>query len=605
VAAGVLSVAAAAGGVGATPAEAATTTLTVPSAIAGERVTATGKVADAKVARTVRLQKRVSGTWRTVATGRTTSRGAFRLALTQPSGPTTYRAQASAVRRKPSSTTPSRTVRPVVQKLSVAAPASAATDTSVETTVRFSPVRAGRPFVVERKDDLGWTVVARGAQDGRGTARPRIAVGAAGDREIRVTASVHRGAVVARASTRVRVEETTGSPPATPELVSTRADGRSSAAPSHLASSDRTGRWVAFTSSASDLGVSNPEGRDAVWLRDTVRGTTSLVSRTRGGAIPDGDSTEPSISADGRFVVYSSRASDLVTDDHDGHEPDVFLFDRTTSVTSLVSRRSVRAPEDSGRSFAPSISANGRWITYSSDDLGVTGTTGLPWLQVMLHDRVDGGTALVSTGPDGPGDGVSLGSRVSDDGLVAFRSSAPRLTGRASNEVADLFLHSPGRSGLRNVTRQGNAGSSSGFDLSADGSRLVFQSQSWNLPGAGDDDDLPDVFLLEAGIIRLVSTSDQPATEHRYPSISDDGGTVTWLALHDPEDGDRTLQVRASDLRPGTERAVTTLPGGSSTVWPLDLSGDGRVSLVRTRRADLTGDDTTLVDQVVRLAVPR
>jgi hypothetical protein len=50
---------------------------------------------------------------------------------------------------------------------------------------------------------------------------------------------------------------------------------------------------------------------------------------------------------------------------------------------------------------------------------------------------------------------------------------------------------------------------------------------------------------------------------------------------------------------------VTTLPGGSSTVWPLDLSGDGRVSLVRTRRADLTGDDTTLVDQVVRLAVPR
>ncbi len=585
-------------------AHASSPTLTVPSAVHGERVTATGRV-PATASRTVRLQRLAGGTWRTIASTRSTARGTFRVALTQPSGRATYRAFAPRSGHRPTSRTTSRTVVPRAQRAAISLAATARAGTSVTADVSFTPARPGRPFVVERRDGSRWVTVARGTQTTRGTARTTIDVGDEGARTFRVTATRYRGAVPVAGSASVDVLAG-GTPPASPELVSVRPDGSAAKFPSHRAAADHSGRWIVFTSTAADLGVTNPEGHEAVWLRDTLRRTTVLVSRTPAGAVADGDSGEPSISADGRFVAYSSSAGDLVQDDHDLDE-DVFLFDRVTGSTSLVSRRTTRTSDLEGRSLAPAISPNGRYITYSSDDEGVTGHR---WMQVMRHDRVDRSTVLVSTGPAGPGvDGISLGSRVSDDGLVAFRSSSPRLTGRATAEIADIFLHAPGRSALENVTRQGNAGGSGWFDLSADGSRLVFQSQSWNLPGAHDDD-LSDVFVLErdGDQIHLLSTSQHPEAEHRYPSISDDGRTVTWLSLRDEPDGSRVLQMIAADVQLRTERPVTSVldrDPSASTVWPLDVSGDGRTAVYRTRRPDLTGDPTGIVDQVVRQAVPR
>lgn len=581
--------------------------LTVPAGIAGEVVRATGRVAEVGKPRAVQLQRRVDGTWTTIASARTSTDGTFAVLVLQPRGSQTYRATAPAVGGQPISRTPSVTVKAVAQELTLTAPRTAVAGTTVPVKAQFSPARPDRPMRIERRDGDTWMTVAEGVQGPDGTARTRVAVGAAGTHVLRLTAHPHEGAPAATTSVTIRVSAAP-EPTRPAELVSAALDGRPASMHSQLAASDRAGRWVAFTSRSSDLGVANPEGHEAVWLRDTERRTTRLVSRTRGGAVADGDSTAPAISADGRFVVYGSDAADLTTNDRDLDE-DVFLFDRTTGTTTLLSVRTHRTSRTEGRSLAPAISPNGRYVTFASDDPGVTDQD--EWMQVIRLDRETGGTALVSAGPDGPGTGgVSLVSKVADTGLVAFQSSSPRLTGRGTSQVADVFLHAPGQSALENVTRAGNAGGSGWFDLSADGSRLVFQSQSWNLPGAQDDDDLPDVFLLEreGRIVRLLSTSDHPDAEHRYPSISDDGRTVTWLSVRDESDGARVLQLVAADVVTGVERAVTSVLAddpSASTVWPLDLAGDGSAALVRTRRPDLTGATTALYDQVVRVPVPR
>lgn len=589
------------------PAAAADTTpsLSVPAGIAGETVTATGQVADVGRSRAVQLQRRVDGTWTTIQTARTTTQGSFTVPVVQQPTSQAYRVSAPAVGAEPVSRTPTTTVTALRQTGKVTFPASVVAHTSVSVRVAFSPARPGRPIRIERLDDGTWMTVAEGVQGADGTARARIAVGAAGSRTVRITTHPHEGAEAFSTTATVTVAP---APLPPPELISVGTDGLAARMDSQQASSDRTGRWVAFTSHSSDLGVTNPEGHEAVWLRDTVKHTTRLVSRTRTGAVADGDSTSPAISADGRFVVYASDARDLTSTDRDLDE-DVFLFDRTTGRNTLLSVRTHQAGDRRGRALLPAISANGRFVTYASDDPGVTGQDA--WMQVMRLDRENGGTVLVSTGPDGPGTGgVSLASRVADTGLVAFQSSSPRLTGRGTSQVPDVLLHAPGQSALENVTRAGNVGGSGWFDLTPDGSRLVFQSASWNLPGAQDDDDLPDVFVREreGGILRLLSTSDHPEAEHRYPSISDDGRTVTWLSVRDEADGSRVLQLVAGDLSTGVERPVTsvlTSDPSASTVWPLDLSGDGTTALVRTRRPDLTGATTSLYDQVVRVAVPR
>src|SRR3990172_651309 len=125
------------------------------------------------------------------------------------------------------------------------------------------------------------------------------------------------------------------------------------------------GRFVAFESWATNLVLGDGDTysfRD-VFLRDRLSGATERVSVSIEGDEPNAESLGPAISADGRFVAFSSSASNLVPGDF-GY-PDIFVRDRQTGVTTMVSVDSA-GNKAGGHSYSPAISADGRFVTFSS-----------------------------------------------------------------------------------------------------------------------------------------------------------------------------------------------------------------------------------------------
>src|SRR5262245_44626673 len=135
------------------------------------------------------------------------------------------------------------------------------------------------------------------------------------------------------------------------------------------ASISADGRFVAFSSLASNLSPEDGDLIEDVFVRDLQTNTTTLVSRAGGanGATGDGDSATAAISADGRFVAFSSFAANLDPADHTGDE-DIFVRDLQTNTTTLVSRADGAdgAKANNGLSDNPTISADGRFVAFFS-----------------------------------------------------------------------------------------------------------------------------------------------------------------------------------------------------------------------------------------------
>ncbi len=143
---------------------------------------------------------------------------------------------------------------------------------------------------------------------------------------------------------------------------------------SHVLSAD--GRFVVFTSSASDLVAGDTNGATDVFVRDLSTGTTQLVSVGNSGAQGDAGSFNPSISADGRYVAFASSADNLVSGDTNGVS-DVFVRDLVNHTTTLVSVDNGQGPtpvQGDGASFDPSISADGTKVAFTSDASNLSST---------------------------------------------------------------------------------------------------------------------------------------------------------------------------------------------------------------------------------------
>jgi Tol biopolymer transport system component len=125
------------------------------------------------------------------------------------------------------------------------------------------------------------------------------------------------------------------------------------------------GRYVTFVSEAPNLVPGDANGLQDVFVHDLKKGTTELISIAREGDGANGVSSLPSISGDGRFVTYASDASNLVPDDTNGLQ-DVFVFDRRTDTTRRLSV-AYDGEEANGFSSEPTISDNGRHVTFVSD----------------------------------------------------------------------------------------------------------------------------------------------------------------------------------------------------------------------------------------------
>ena len=200
------------------------------------------------------------------------------------------------------------------------------------------------------------------------------------------------------------------------------------------------GSSVAFVSSATNLVAGDANYVDDIFVRDERTGQTVRVSVATGGSEANEASYYPAISADGRFVAFNSDATNLVAAPWNGFSH-VYVHDRLTSQTTRVSVASDGSPAE-GSSYYPSISAEGRFVTFHSQAMNlVAGKTTAQW-DVFVHDRQTGETTRVSVASDGSeGNSDSGNAVISGDGrVVAFESWATNLDPSDTNRSGDIYV---------------------------------------------------------------------------------------------------------------------------------------------------------------------
>jgi Tol biopolymer transport system component len=375
------------------------------------------------------------------------------------------------------------------------------------------------------------------------------------------------------------------------------------------------GRFVAFQCRGCGLIAGQLDGNPGqsddtdIFLFDRVMGVYTLVSHASGSllAAGDRDSTQPAISADGRFVVFLSAATNLVAGQAGGGstDPQIFVFDRTTGMVTLVSH-ATGAPTTAanGYSYPGGISADGRWIFFPSfaADLvpGQVDADGKS--DVFLYDRVSGTTLLVSHSASSPttaADGSSWPRSISADGRrLAFESEAAGLVPGVSdtNRAYDVFLFDrvagttalvSYASGSSNVTALRGAISST---LSADGSRIAFFSTSPDVvPGQAPPVGHTVLFLQELstgvrsilGPVRTAGSSGSTGYLDTIPRMSDDGRKVAFTSDVPLTAGDfnDTWDVYFFD--------AAGVPGGPVAVTPCTLLDTRRAADRPVLRSDV------------------
>jgi hypothetical protein len=290
----------------------------------------------------------------------------------------------------------------------------------------------------------------------------------------------------------------------------------------------QNGRFVAFSVEAENL----PGGPDTanVYLRNLRTGVTRLVSKTSDGDFLDGDSDDPSVSANGRVVAFKSSADNLPGDDSYN---DVYVHNRRTGKTKLASQTSsgVRANENSDW---PSLSADGSRVSFQSQADNLPGPDGIT--DVFVRNLTTGSTRLVSKTSSGEHlDAASSGnarSMSANGRFVIFSSSATNLPG--GNSVQDAYVHSL-RSGKTRLVSKSSVGTPGDGEsdigsVSGSGRYVAFESEADNLPGAAG---VQDVYLHDrrTGQTRLLSrtTSGTPGNDDSfYASVSADGSFVAF-----------------------------------------------------------------------------
>jgi Tol biopolymer transport system component len=354
------------------------------------------------------------------------------------------------------------------------------------------------------------------------------------------------------------------------------------------------GRFVAFASAAQNL-VSDDGSQADVFVRDLLTDTTIFASRASGidGAPANGWSGSPSISADGRFVAFSSSATNLDPADAEGEPPpsvgiegsDVFVRDLLTGTTMLVSRASGPAgAHGNGPSIWPSISADGRFVAFQSDATNLHAGDADRWSDIYVRDLQTATTIFVGRGPiesrrKGLLEGAGAPSIASDGQSVAFSTFVHFHDKRGPYSKEVVFV--------RDLQKQTTSRVADGTSpsLSATGRYVAFSSYASDLQPYLTAP-FPDVFVhdLQAHRTTLASraanrfgTPGSGGAHH--PSVSADGRYAVFESrasnMH-PQDPDRSGDIYLRDLGPrpfeeppaafcgGRRATVIVLPGSLS-----------------------------------------
>src|SRR2546430_2182471 len=314
------------------------------------------------------------------------------------------------------------------------------------------------------------------------------------------------------------------------------------------------GRFVVFTSASDGLSNEDDDSWTNVFVRDAQTGSVTLVSRATGatGAAAHSGSRKPAISADGKRVASATSASLDPADTN--NRQDVYLRDLTTNATRLISRTDGGAgPVGNGNSDAPSLSSDGKHIAFVSDATNFSSGDTHGNSHVYVRDLTQQSTSLVSraTGVTGAiGDNDSREPSISDDGVT-----------------------------------------------------IVFTSNASNLAAPGNR---PQVFRrdLNSSVTTLESRNTSSTVANsasHYPSISGDGKTIAFVSNAsnlDPADTDTKADVFVRDLTGSSTTLVSRQNGLAGAVQDKgadvqpSISTNGQTIAFSTQATNLSSADT-------------
>ena len=372
-----------------------------------------------------------------------------------------------------------------------------------------------------------------------------------------------------------------------------------------------SGRYVVFSSEASNLIAGDTTTAD-VFIRDLVEGTTTRVSTGASGA-GNGASDLASVSDDGRYVVFRSSAENLVADDNNLFD-DIFVKDMQTGTVTRVSVGDDESQSGFGGGV-PSISGDGRYVLFTSASDGLVSGDSDANSDVFRRDLQTGATELVSQGET---DGVVFSSMSSDGRYVAYHNgtelrlrdmvagttqtvvtdadvtsisvsgngqyvvftAAAQHAGTDTNSSYDVYRFDRTTSTIEHVSIGAAGAASNNHSLSTsvsdDGRYVAFASEANNLV-AGDSDVNADIFIRDMQTGTTTKLDDTAGATNAF--ISGDGSTVAFEmfdAVPGVTDGNGSFDIQALQLFAGNSApeitSAATASVSENTSFVIDIT---------------------------------
>ncbi len=373
------------------------------------------------------------------------------------------------------------------------------------------------------------------------------------------------------------------------ERVSVASDGTQTGNPSFEPAISADGRFVAFASVATNLVNGDTNGFNDIFVHDRETATTTRVSLASDGSQSNNDSSQPVISADGRFVAFQSIASNLVSGDSNDAR-DIFLHDRQTNTTTRISVAS-DGTQSNNRSFQPVMSEDGRYIAFESRASNLVSDDTNSETDVFVYDRQTDTITSISVANDGSsGNGRSFDPAISGNGrFIAFSSFASNLVSDDTNNTRDIFVHDRQTGSNTRIV----SGISSQPSLSRDGRLLAFGSLANNLV-ADDTNSSQDIFVHDRQIgttmrVSVAANGAQSNGNSSFSMLSADGSTVVFASTANNLVSNDTNQVPDIFVRNLNTFPTTSTVAGRVT----DSSGNGVADVIITAgsASTITGSD--------------
>lgn len=336
-----------------------------------------------------------------------------------------------------------------------------------------------------------------------------------------------------------------------------------------------SGRYVVFGSAATNLVKTNVAPWRQIYLRDRKKGTTVLLSKSRKGKPGDRDSANPAISSNGRYVVFSTSASNIVSNKN--FVAIVLRLDRKTGKLVKISVTPTGGiPNDSSSRSRPAISDNGRYVAFISDATNLTKDTDKDnYPDLFLRDVKKRKTVLVSRATDGSAAQALSDVEMSDNGrYVVYGSPGTNIV---PGETAGVTAYLYDRVARKNISLSLHANFNNFPQHTGQAPTISGNARTACFTGSGGAGDLE----YQIWCTKLKFTKGVPRTPTKYVKITHSGNGDSGDAALNRNGKYVAFASTATDLGPtdtNDARDVYFAPSAGGKITRVSVTRTGKQS---------------------------